>query len=182
MPYALELRQRITPLQNRYDLIGFHNGAETLLGYAEQKRFSLKEKVTFFADDAKTQVVFTIGARNVLEIAATYDIAAADGSVLATLKKNFKSSLLRSTYELTTYDGRQLLCQERQMWRAILRRLTDAIPLPLQFDVLQQGHVLASIDRVFKIKDVYRVEVQDDAFDWRIAAAIAVAQDAFMQR
>ena len=182
MPYALELRQRITPLQNRYDLIGFHDGTETLLGYAEQKRFSLKEKVTFFADDAKSQVVFTIGARNVLELAATYDIAAADGSMLATLKKNFKSSLLRSTYELTTYDGRQLVCQERQMWRAILRRISNDLPLPMQFDVMQEGHVLATIDRVFKLRDVYRVNVQDDAFDWRIAAAIAVAQDAFMNR
>jgi uncharacterized protein YxjI len=182
MPYALELRQRITPLQNRYDLIGFHNGTETLLGYAEQKRFSLKEKVTFFADDAKTQVVFTIGARNIMEIAATYDICAADGSSLATLKKNFGSSLLRSTYDVQTADGRQLVCQERQLWRAILRRVSDLIPLPLQFDILQNGQVLATVDRVMKLRDVYRVNVQDDAFDWRVAAAIAVAQDAFMQR
>jgi uncharacterized protein YxjI len=182
MPYALELRQRITPLQNRYDLVGFHNGAETLLGYAEQKRFSLKEKVTFFADDAKTQIVFTIGARSVMEIAATYDICGADGAVLATMKKDFKSSLLRSTYNLQTADGRQLVARERAMWRAIVRRVTDAIPLPMQFDVLQGDHTLMTVDRVFKLKDVYKVAVADDSFDWRVAAAIAVAQDAFMNR
>ena len=180
MSYALELRQRFTAIQNRYDLIGFHNGAETRLGYAEQKRFSLKEKVTFFADDAKTQIVFTMGARNVLELAATYDICDATGASLATLKKNFKSSLLRSTYELTTADGRQLICQERKMWRAILRRLTDDIPLPMQFDVLQDGNVLVTVDRAFKLRDVYKVSVQDDALDWRVAAAVAVASDAFM--
>jgi uncharacterized protein YxjI len=180
--YVLELRQRFTPLQNRYDLIGFHGGTETLLGYAEQKRFSLKEKITFFADDAKTQVVFTLGARNILEIAATYDVQAADGSVLATLKKNFGSSLLRSTYDLVTADGRQLVCQERKLWRALLRRLTDALPLPLQFDVLQNGQVLATVDRVFKIRDVYRMSVEDESFDWRVAAAVAVAVDAFMNR
>ena len=182
MPYTLELRQRITPLQNRYDLVGFHNGVETLLGYAEQKRFSLKEKVTFFSDDAKTQVVFTIGARNVMEIAATYDVCGADGAVLATMKKDFKSSLLRSTYHVQTADGRQLVAQERKMWRAILRRVTDDIPLPMQFDVMQGEHTLVTIDRVFKIKDVYKVNVADEAFDWRVAAAIAVAQDAFMNR
>jgi uncharacterized protein YxjI len=182
MPYALELRQRITPLQNRYDLVGFHNGTETLLGYAEQKRFSLKEKVTFFSDDAKTQVVFTIGARSVMELAATYDICGPDGAVLATLKKDFKSSLLRSTYHLTTADGRQLVARERAMWRAIVRRVTDAIPLPMQFDVLQGEHTLMTVDRVFKLKDVYKVGVADDSFDWRVAAAIAVAQDAFMNR
>ena len=182
MSYALELRQRITPLQNRYDLVGFHNGTETLLGYAEQKRFSLKEKITFFADDAKTQVVFTIGARNIMELAGTYDVQHADGTVLATMKKNFGSSLLRSTYDVTTADGRQLVCHERKLWRALLRRLTDAIPLPLQFDVLQNEQVLATVDRVFKIRDVYRMQVNDDNFDWRVAAAIAVAVDAFMNR
>jgi uncharacterized protein YxjI len=182
MPYALELRQRITPLQNRYDLVGFHNGTETLLGYAEQKRFSLKEKVTFFSDDAKTQIVFTIGARSVMELAATYDICGADGAVLATLKKDFKSSLLRSTYQRTTADGRQLVARERAMWRAIVRRVTDAIPLPLQFDVMQGEHRLMTVDRVFALKDVYKVSVADDSFDWRVAAAIAVAQDAFMNR
>ena len=182
MPYALELRQRITPLQNRYDLVGFHNGTETLLGYAEQKRFSLKEKVTFFSDDAKTQIVFTIGARSVMELAATYDICGADGAVLATMKKDFKSSLLRSTYHLTTADGRELIARERTMWRAVLRRVTDAIPLPLQFDVLQGEHTLMTVDRVFSLKDVYKVSVADETFDWRVAAAIAVAQDAFMNR
>src|SRR4249920_1484507 len=101
MPYALELRQRFTPLQNRYDLV---DGSGRVLGYAEQKRFSLKEKVTFFATDDKTEIAFTIGARNILEIAGTYDVLGADGISLATIKKNFASSLLRSTYEVTLPD------------------------------------------------------------------------------
>jgi uncharacterized protein YxjI len=182
MPYVLELRQRFTALQNRYDLVGFHEGTEQTLGYAEQKRMALKEKVTFYADDAKTTVAFTIGARGIMELNATYDIAGADGTVLATMKKSFASSLLRSTYEVTTADGRQLVAQERQLWRALLRRITDLIPLPLQFDVVDRGHVLMTIDRQMKLRDVYRIVVNDDAFDWRVAGALAVAQDAFMQR
>ncbi|HUR13871.1 MAG TPA: hypothetical protein VM097_05200 [Mycobacteriales bacterium] len=182
MPYALELRQRFTAMQNRYDLIGFHDGAEQVLGYAEQKRMAIKEKVTFFANDAKTEVAFTVGARSFMEINATYDIQAADGSVLATIKKSFGSSLLRSTYEVVTADGRQLVCQERTMWKALFRRFIDIPLFAVQFDLLQDGHVLATIDRQMKLRDVYRVEVQDDAFDWRVAGAITVAQDAFMNR
>src|SRR5687768_15941614 len=82
--YALELRQRFTPLQNRYDVVGVDAaGRETPLGFAEQKRFSLKEKVTFWSGAYKAQVVFTLGARNLFEIAGTYDVAAGDGSSLA---------------------------------------------------------------------------------------------------
>jgi uncharacterized protein YxjI len=182
VPYVLELRQRFTPLQNRYDLVGIHDGTEQTLGYAEQKRLAIKEKITFFADDAKTQVAFRVGARSIVELGATYDIEAADGSMLATMKKSFTSSLLRSTYEVTTADGRQLVAQERQLWRALLRRITDMIPLPIQFDVIDRGHVLVTVDRQMKLRDVYRVQVNDDAFDWRVAAAIAVAVDAFMNR
>jgi uncharacterized protein YxjI len=182
MPYALELRQRFTPLQNRYDLISFDNGAEKVLGYAEQKRFSLKEKVTFYATDDKSQVAFTLGARNIMEIAATYDVAAADGTVLATIKKSFASSLLRSTYDVVTADGRQLVCQERTMWKALFRRFVDIPLFAVQFDVLQDGHVLVTIDRLMKLRDSYRVQVQDDTLDWRVAGALAVAQDAFMNR
>jgi uncharacterized protein YxjI len=156
MPYALELRQRFTPLQNRYDLVGFDNGAERVLGYAEQKRMALKEKITFYANDAKTEIAFTLGARNIMELVGTYDVQAADGTVLATIKKNAATSLFR--------------------------RLVDIPLFPIQFDVIDRGHVLCSVDRIMKIRDSYRVQVQDDAFDWRVAAAIAVSVDAFMNR
>lgn len=182
MPYVLELRQRFTPLQNRYDLVGFRDSTEQTLGYAEQKRMALKEKITFFTDDAKTTVAFRVGARSIVELGATYDIEAADGTSLATMKKSFGSSLLRSTYEVVTADGRQLVCQERRMWKALFRRFVDIPLFAIQFDVIDRGRVLATIERQMKLRDVYRVQVEDDAFDWRVAAAISVAVDAFMNR
>ena len=186
MPYALELRQRFTPLQNRYDLVGFHDGAETVLGYAEQKRFSLKEKVTFFTDEAKKEVAFTIGARGVIELVATYDVLAGDGSPLCVLVKDGRKSLTRSTYRVQV-AGRELLARERVPWKAIARRVVGLVTdlpwlFPIQFDVVDGERVVATVDRVLKLRDVYRVEVSDDALDWRVSAATAVAIDAFMNR
>lgn len=182
MPYALELRQRFTPLQNRFDLIGFHNGTERVLGYAEQKRLSLKEKITFYASEDKREIAFTLGARNVLELAGKYDVNAGDGTPLALISKDAASSLLRSTYRIETPAGRQLLGQERTMWKAVLRRVVDIPLFPIQFDVAEQGNTLMTIDRIMKIRDSYRVEVSDDSIDWRVAAATAVSVDAFMNR
>jgi uncharacterized protein YxjI len=181
MPYALELRQRFTPLQNRYDLVGFRDGTETVLGYAEQKRFSLKERITFFGSADKSQVAFTLGARNVLEIAGTYDVQDAAGQVLATIRKDPASSLIRSTYHLSL-PGRELLGQERTLWKALFRRLVDLPLFPIQFDVSENGHVAIRIDRLMQLRDSYRTEVADDRIDWRVAAAMTVAVDAFMQR
>jgi uncharacterized protein YxjI len=182
MPYALELRQRLTPLQNRYDLIGFDGGTERVLGYAEQKRFSLKEKITFYASDDRRQVAFTLGARNAFELVGKYDVVAGDGTPLALISKEPASSLLRSTYRIEAADGRQLLGQERSLVKALLRRAIDLPLFPIQFDVSEQGRTLITVDRILKIRDSYRVEVLDDTLDWRVAAATAVAVDAFMNR
>lgn len=183
MPYALELRQRFTPMQNRYDLVGWKDGVEQVLGYAEQKRMALKEKITFFASDDKSQVAFTMGARNVMEIAGTYDVLAADGTQLAVIKKAAAASLLRSTYRVALPDGRELVGQERSMFTALFRRLVDIPLFPIHFDIATaDGTVLVGVDRIMKIRDTYRINVNDDLLDWRVAAALAVAFDAFMNR
>jgi uncharacterized protein YxjI len=183
MPYTLQLRQRFTPVQNRYDLIGLREGREERLGYAEQKRLAIKEKITFFTDDAKTQVAFTMNARKAIELVGTYDVQDPGGAVLATLKKAAAASLLRSTYRVTLPDGRELVGQERSVFTALWRRVVDIPLFPIHFDVADTaGNVLVSVDRVMKIRDVYTIAVNDDTLDWRVAAALAVAFDAFMNR
>jgi uncharacterized protein YxjI len=185
--YALELRQRFTPLQNRYDLVGVDaSGAEKVLGYAEQKRFSLKEKVTFWSGPDRTQVVFTIAARNVFEIAGTYDVAAGDGTVLATIQKDFKSSLTQSTYTVDV-GGRRLVGKERGVIKALARRAVEVLTdwpwiFPIHFDFTSGDGLTMSIERQMKLRDVYRIAIADGTLDWRVAGALAVTIDAFMNR
>ena len=185
--YALELRQRITPLQNRYDVVGVDaSGRETPLGFAEQKRFSLKEKVTFWADAGKQQVVFTLGARNVFDVAGTYDVLAGDGSPLAVVSKDVVSSFTRSTYNVDI-AGRRVIGKERSPVQALLRRafqMFSDIPwfLPIHFDFVENERPVLTIERQMKLRDVYQVTVFDGSLDWRVPAALAVTVDAFMSR
>lgn len=181
--YTLELRQRFTAVQNRYDVVMTPpDGTEQVLAYVEQRRFALKERVTFYTDDTKRQVAFSIGARNVVELAGTYDVVDADGRPLGTIAKQFGASLLRSTYELQTPGG-SLIGRERNAAVAILRRLFD-LPLPIRFDLTApSGVTVATVDRrLARVRDLYVVHVHDPALDWRLAAALAVAQDAFLDR
>ena len=185
--YALELRQKFTVIQNRYDLVGVDAaGAETPLGYAEQKRFSLKEKVTFWSGADRSQVVFTIAARNIFEIAGTYDVAGADGAVLATIQKDFKSSLTQSTY-IVDVGGRRLIGKERGVIKALVRRAVEVLTdwpwiFPIHFDFESGDGLAMSIERQMKLRDVYRITIKDGTLDWRVAGALAVTVDAFMNR
>jgi uncharacterized protein YxjI len=187
--YALELRQKFTVLQNRYDLVGVDAaGAATPLAYAEQKRFKLKEQVTFWAGSDKSVVAFTIAARNVMELVGTYDVRGADGDLLATIRKDGKASLLRSTYRVELPGGGIVTGQERGQTKAVLRRVVGIAsdfpwPFPIHFDFADQaGKPVLSVERQMKLRDVYRLSVTDGGLDWRVAAALAVTVDAFMNR
>jgi uncharacterized protein YxjI len=186
MSYTLELRQRVTVLQNRYDLSRLDGRQKTPLAYAEQKRIALRERITFYSDQSRGAVAFSLTARNIVELVGTYDITEPDGSVIATLQKDAVASLARSTYHLETSLGR-LIGRERTWWRPLARRVfsADSLPwlLPIQFDFTDgQGRVVFAVDRQLRIRDCYRVAVHDDSLDWRVAGACAVAVDALMNR
>jgi hypothetical protein len=54
---------------------------------------------------------------------------------------------------------------------------------PIQFDFTdQQGRQVLAVERQMRLRDVYRIMVQDDDLDWRVAAACGVAVDALMDR
>lgn len=186
--YTLELRQHFTPLQNRYDVLRTDGAAPQQLAYSEQKRMSLRERITFWTDKGKQDVVFTVGARNIVDLAGTYDIVGGDGTTLATVSKDVGASLLRSTYHVDFPNGLRVTGQERGTVKSILRRVSSygfdfPWPFPIHFDFLTpEGQPLVVIERKMQLRDVYTIQVSEPSLDWRVAAALAVAADAFMNR
>ena len=80
------LRQRVTLMVNRYEVrAGGREGR--LVALAEQKRMSLREQVTFFADERKTEPLFGFRARQVMDLGTTYDITDAAGRPLGWFRK-----------------------------------------------------------------------------------------------
>ena len=150
--------------------------------------------MTFFADAGKSQPVFGFKARTRMDLGATYDITDATGAPIGQFRKDFGKSLLRSTWHLTTPDGRVALGQERNQGIAILRRVWGLIPvigdIPVPFlfhfdFTLPDGQVVLSSTKKAAMRDVYEVElpvVDGHPLDWRVGAAMAVALDALQSR
>lgn len=176
--------QRITMMVNRYEIREDAGNGEPgrLLAVAQQKRMAFKEQVTFFEDEARTRPLFGFRARQVMELAAQYDVTDADGAVLGSFQKDFGASLLRSSFHLRA-PGLEAYGQERSQAIAIVRRFID-IPLPFHFDFTDTagGAPVLTSDRQFSLRDRYTVDVPDTRVDWRLAAAVAVGLDALMQR
>lgn len=178
------VKQKITFMVNRYEIRGLGpNGEEgPVLAMAQQKRLAFKEQVTFYADEARTVPVFSFKARQRLDLAATYDVMDANGTPIGLFRKDFAKSLLNSTWHLEA-AGVTAIGSERNMLVAILRRLTDAIPLAVHFDFVgPQGQPVMSSERKWGLRDKYIVTVPGGQLDGRVAAAMAVALDALQSR
>ena len=185
--------QKITLMVNRYEIreIAPDGSHGPILALAQQKRLALKEQVTFYADEQRTQPVFSFKARQRLDLGATYDVMDAAGQPIGWFRKDFGKSLLRSTWHLGTNQGVELVGQERNKNVALARRAWEFLPivndLPspfvFHFDFTDpNGRVLLTSVRKRSLRDRYNVEVPGAELDGRVAAAMAVALDALQSR
>lgn len=176
--------QRITMMVNRYAIVEANadGSAGRTLAVAQQKRMAMREQVTFFADDSRAAAMFGFRARQVMELAAQYDVTAADGTVVGSFQKDFGASFLRSSFHLRA-PGLEAYGQERNQAIAIIRRFVD-FPFSFHFDFTDRasGAVVMSSERQFSLRDRYTITVPDPRVDWRLAAAMAVGLDALLQR
>ncbi len=182
----ITVRQRLSLTVNRFEIrAGAKDGP--ILGVAQQKRLAFKEQVTFFADEARTQPVFSFKARQAIDLGATYDILDAQGGQIGWFQKDFGKSLLRSTFNVgVPSQGLEGSGHERNQVLAILRRVSD-IGWPIHFDfAANDGTPILSIERAWAVRDSYDVHLpaapNGARLDWRVAAALAVGVDVLMQR
>ena len=61
---------------------------------------AFKEEVTFYADQTKTQKVFSFKARKVMDLNAGYDVFDEAHQPIGFFRKDFGASLLRSTFHI----------------------------------------------------------------------------------
>ena len=183
------LRQKITMMVNRYELraLGPDGTEGPVVAFAQQKRMAFKEEVTFYTDESKSQVVFSFKERQRMDLGATYDVRDAAGQVIGEFRKDFKQSLLRSTWHLSTPDGLTSVGQERSAAVAVIRRFVDIPFLLFHFDfTASDGQVILSSERERSLRDRYKVTVpvlpNGWQLDWRVASAMAVALDALQAR
>ncbi|NNM47382.1 hypothetical protein [Knoellia koreensis] len=196
-PERYALRQKLTMMVNRYEIRPVDaNGAEgPVIAVAQQKRMAFKEQVTFYADEARSQPVFSFKARQRMDLGATYDVFDAAGTPIGWFKKDFGKSLLRSSWHLGTPDGLQAFGTERNQNIAILRRIWEFIPvvgeIPLPFIFhfdfkTADGSVVLTSERRMSLRDRYDITIPKQGngyqLDWRVGLAMSVALDALQSR
>lgn len=151
-----------------------------------------------YTDDSKTQTAFTMQARQVLDFGARYDIRDAEGTIIGTVGKDFKSSLLRSTW-LVFRPGQEdqpvLIAQERSLGLALARRLWEFLPIISEVPFFVKYHfdltnpatnqLAATYEKTTTLRDHYRLTLQDGTeqlADPRVLISLGILMDALQGR
>jgi uncharacterized protein YxjI len=188
--------QLIRPIANLYRITPLAAG-ETPAGppvaFVRQKKLALKEDIRFYADEQETDELFQIKARNILDLGGSrYDVYAGQKQIGA-LEHQFRASLVRSTWRVRDASNQEIaVARERSLAMAIARRLVDFvpdyglwIPIPYNFDLVIEGKTIGSLNRKFKLRDSYVLDLSGDParqLDRRLAIALAIGLDALQNR
>ncbi|MEV4637029.1 hypothetical protein AB0J80_06720 [Actinoplanes sp. NPDC049548] len=181
----LIVRQRVRLMVNQYEIhAAAPDGSEAgILAFAQQKRMAFKEQVTLYTDDTKSTPVLGFKARQVIDFGATYDVTDAAGTPIGLFRKNWKESLLRSTWHLEQPGYGEMVGREANMVVAILRRFVDSLSwLPYDFEFQLNGRPAFSVVKKWGLRDRYVVTIHDPNLDRRLVAAMSVALDALQGR
>jgi uncharacterized protein YxjI len=187
--------QLIRPIANLYRITPLAAG-ETPLGgpvaFVRQKKMAIKEDIRFFADESESQELFRLKARSILDTGGSrYDVTDATGQAIGVLHHVLRKSLFRSTWEVSGANGAVVTAQERSLPMAIARRLVDFVPygewvpIPYNFDLLQDERVIGHLNRKFQLRDSYVLDLTGDhdrKLDRRLGIALAIGLDALQNR
>lgn len=197
----LIVEQKITAFVNKYAVYMAQPDGQKgqLVAFAQQKRMAFKEKVTFYADEAKSQPLCTLRAEKVFDVYGRYLVEDMQGQQIGAFRKQFKKSLLNSTWNILSKNEPMVIVKESNQLLAVARRFGGLVPVVGEFidllTVFLRYHFVfvdsvtdQEVGRYRKttlFRDHYELHMTDDAYnrrDWRLWAAFAVALDALQSR
>jgi len=202
MQPRLLIHQKITAFANKYVVYDATpgGGVGQVTAFAQQKRFAFKEKVNVYTDEQKSVVSFTFRAEKVFDVYGRYLIEDAEGRLLGMLRKEFKKSLLVSSWVMMDADGTdRFVVKESNAVLAVLRRFIGFVPLlgdileiaikffkyHFTFIDVATGQQVGKYTKTTLFRDRYSISLTDAAWssqDKRVYIAMGVALDALQSR
>jgi hypothetical protein len=143
-----------TVRQNIFNFLGatikvFDDKGDQIL-YCKQKAFKLKEDVRIYKDETKTEEIFRIAARNIIDFSATYDIIDSQtNSKVGALRRKGLKSMFKDEWEILDVNDVVVgLIKEDSAMLAALRRIFTNL-IPQKFHVYHGNEQIAVFARAF---------------------------------
>ncbi len=149
-----------------------------LAGYTKMKAFKLKEDLRMYADEAMTREIFSIKARNIIDISATYDVIDSEtGAVLGAFRRKGLKSILKDEWLILGQNDQEIgIIQEDSMALALIRRFATNL-LPQTYNCSLNGQPACTFKQnfnpfVMKIQVNFEPDVSPDMHTFLMAGGI----------
>lgn len=159
-----------------------YDESENLLFFCHQKAFRLKEDIRIYSDEAKTNEVLTIAARQIMDFSAAYDVKdSKTGEKIGALKRKGWSSMLRDSWIIMDANDVEIgKIVEDRMAFALIRRFIEfaSLLVPQQFHVDVNGQMVMLLQQHFN-PFAYKMTLdfsfdRGNVLDRRMGIALAV--------
>lgn len=177
MQYPLKLTFKLWALAPQISVV---DGQSQLRFYIRQKLFKLKEVINVFADENRSQQLYTIKADRIIDFSARYNFADHNGSYVGSVKRRGLRSIWRAYYEI--FDGDQVVMtiQEENLWVKVLDSFFSELPIIGMFSgyvfnpvflvkrtdgtiVMRLEKIPAFLSRIFTIKQLEPLNAREES-------------------
>ena len=142
------LKRQVFALTGKFRI---YDPSGNLLLYSEQKMFRLYEDIRVYGDEAKSQEMLMIKARQIIDFSAAYDVIdSASSQKVGVLRRRGWKSLVRDEWEVLDANDKVIgLLFEDSLQLALLRRFLLGSLLPQNYDVTLSSERVADLRQRF---------------------------------
>ncbi|MEO9954454.1 hypothetical protein [Nonlabens sp.] len=127
LQYPIKFSFKITTLSNDFTA---KNASGQTIAYVKQKMFKLKEAITVYSDESKSQVLFTIAANKWLDFSAAYSMTDASGKEIGKIARKGWRSIWKAEYDIVDQNNQpQYKVQEANAWVRVADSMIGEIPV-----------------------------------------------------
>jgi len=124
--YPLELNFKIGTIANDFTVT---DGNQKTVAYVKQKMFKLKEAISVFKNDSKTELLYKINADRMIDFNANYSFDKS-GVTIGKVGRKGRKSILKAHYNIFNDADQQLFTiNEENPWAKVFDTLLCEIPL-----------------------------------------------------
>jgi len=127
LQYPIKFSFKITTLSNDFTA---KNASGQTIAYVKQKMFKLKEAISVYSDESKSQVLFTIAANKWLDFSAAYSMTDASGKEIGKIARKGWRSIWKAEYDIVDQNNQpQYKVQEANAWVRVADSMIGEIPV-----------------------------------------------------
>ena len=125
--YPLNFQFKVTSLANDFNV---KDADGNTLAYVRQKMFKLKEAISVFSNENRSDLLYKINADRIIDFNASYSFTNGNEEVIGSVGRKGAKSLLKAHYEIFNQDNKQeFVINEENPWAKVGDAVLGEIPV-----------------------------------------------------